>query len=131
MCFELYIRANRLLPESFGTIDRRVLYITELWPPRQKHKTFVYSLSSSPPSKPLKTSANVMGACGCGLQDVEEREVISSFLASIVAEGPVELWCENSDEGRGTEEIVEISAGQIAELNFKFIEGRKLVVVSA
>jgi hypothetical protein len=70
-----------------------------------------------------------MGACGCGLQDLEQREVISSFLASVVAEGPIELWSENSDGGSGTEEIVEVSADQIAALAFEFIDGRRLLVV--
>jgi hypothetical protein len=127
----LYIRANRPLPENFRTTDGRVLYVTELWPPRLKRTTFVYSLSSDPPSKPLKTSTHVMGACGCGLQDLEQREVIASFLASIVAEGTLELWSENSEGGSDIEEIVEASADHIRKVDFKFIDGRKLLVVAA
>lgn len=55
--------------------------------------------------------------------------MISSFLASIVAGGPVELWSENADEVSRTPEIVEVSASHIAELDFKFADGRTLVVV--
>lgn len=125
----VYIRANRQLPQSFGSIDGQMIYIAEVEPATRKQETFVYSMSSSPPTKPLKTSTLTLGSCGCGLQDIENRQLISSFLASVVAEGAVELWSENADEVSRNPETMEISAGRVAERDFKFVDGRTLVVM--